>query len=178
MQRRIREIKPAEFDLVIHYFVDAGDDFLRGMGVEKSKLPSAESWRLMLEDDYRKPLPERQHYYVIWELDGRPVGHSNINQIFYGEEARMHLHLWQPESRRQGNGTYFVRQSVTQFFNKFELQKLYCEPYVYNPAPNHTMPKMGFELLETVHYTPGWLSFEQDVNRWIMTRERWFASQT
>ncbi len=172
--RRIREIKADEFDLVISYFLEADEAFLLGMGVEKDKLPAAASWRKLLDDDYNKPLAQRGHYYLIWELDGEPVGHSNINEIIFAKEAKMHLHLWNPEARRHGNGTFFVRQSITHFFETFDLQNLFCQPYAHNPAPNHTLASLGFELLETTHFAPGWLSFPQDVNIWLMTREKWF----
>ena len=171
--RLVRECEIGEIDLVINYFLEADDAFLRGMGVEPSKMPTAVQWRQLVVDDRERPLQERQHYYLLWELDGLPVGHSNINAISYGQEAKMHLHLWQPQTRRSGNGTFFVRESIARYFEKFKLQRIICEPYALNPAPNRTLAKGGFEFIKRYETIPGWIAFEQEVNRWEMSRERW-----
>lgn len=178
LPRRTREIYSDEFERVIDYFLTADDTFLRGMGINPAKLPARESWLQMLLDDHARPLPERLFYYVIWELDGQAVGNSNINNIRYGQEATMHLHIWQPDLRRQGHGAFFVRESVAAYFENFHLQNLYCEPYALNPAPNRTLARVGFELQGSTVTTPGWISFEQEVNRWLLTREKWLSLQT
>lgn len=146
------------------------------MGVEASKLPRVDEWRQILLEDFERPLEDRNFYYVIWEIDGIPVGHSNINKIVYGQEAYVHLHLWRPERRRNGNGTFFIQESISCYFEKFRLQKLFCEPYALNPAPNRTLPKVGFELVKTYETTPGWINFYQPVNRWVLTQEKWWQN--
>ncbi|MDX1417557.1 MAG: GNAT family protein [Candidatus Promineifilaceae bacterium] len=171
--RRVRDIQVHEFDLVIDYFLNSDEDHLRGMGVEPARLPDRDQWRQALLADCGRPLEKRQNYYVIWELNGKPVGHSNINEIFFGLHASMHLHLWQPETRHSGNGTFFLRQSITRYFETFQLQNLFCEPYAHNPAPNRTLAKVGFELIKTYETQPGWICFHQEVNRWRMTRKKW-----
>ena len=178
MKRRVRECEIDEFDLVINYFLQADDAFLKGMGVVKSKMPTAVEWRRMVVEDLEWELQERHYYYLLWELDGIPVGHSIINEIIYRQEAKMHLHLWQSQNRRRGNGTFFVRESISAYFEKFQLQKLFCEPYALNLAPNRTLAKVGFELLQSYETTPGWIAFEQPVNRWLMTRERWMSEES
>ena len=67
--------------------------FLEGMGVEPSKLPQADDWNRMLLEDFSLPIQDKKFYYVLWELNHQPVGHSNINKIIFGQEAYMHLHL-------------------------------------------------------------------------------------
>ncbi|NEO14915.1 MULTISPECIES: GNAT family protein [unclassified Moorena] len=173
MKRSIREFEASDIDLMIHYFLNADHEFLRGMGVEPSKLPNSDKWRQILLEDFERPVEHSRLYYLIWEIDDTPVGHSNLNKIIYAQEAFMHLHLWQPEKRRSGNGTYFINESIYCYFTKFHLQNLFCEPYALNPAPNKTLPKAGFELVKTYETTPGLINFNQTVNRWILTKEKW-----
>ena len=84
----------------------------------------------------------------------------------------MHLHLWNNNSRQKGWGTTFVIKTIPFYFEKFDLQKLYCEPYALNPAPNKTMERIGFKFVKTYRTIPGWLNFEQQVNLWEMTLEK------
>lgn len=127
MNRTVRAFEVADIDMMINYFLQADEAFLRGMGVDPGKLPSARDWRQLLLEDFGRPIEHRTFYYVLWQVDDVPVGHSNINKIRYGQEAYMHLHLWQPEQRRQGNGTFFVQASIGHYFEHFRLQTLYCE---------------------------------------------------
>lgn len=176
MNRRVREMEIDEIDLMINYFLTADRDHLLAMGVEPSRLPPAAAWQRQVVDDLQRPLAQRHYYYLTWELDGLPVGHSNINDIFYGLHATMHLHLWQPQTRRSGHGTFFVRRSIARYFEKFQLQNLFCEPYALNPAPNRTLAKAGFELQKRYETVPGWICFPQEVNRWLLTRAKWEQS--
>lgn len=176
MNRTIRALKSDDVEQIIEYFLTADHDFLAGMGVNPQKLPDADSWKSLLNQDLNRSLPDKQFYYLIWEFNNRPVGHSNINKIVFGQEAYMHLHLWQPQNRQTGHGIYFVSQSISKYFQTFNLQYLLCEPYALNPAPNKTLAKAGFELIQTYETTPGWINFQQTVNRWVLTRERWLQT--
>ena len=171
MNRNIRELEIQDIDSVINYFLKADRGFLLNMGVDPNKLPGREKWYRLLVEDVHRPIRQKEFYYVIWELDGTAVGHSNINKITYGKEAYMHLHLWRSDKRREGYGTYFINESILRYFDTFDLQHLYCEPYSLNPAPNRTLRKAGFTLLKTYETTPGWINFRQLVNRWVLTRE-------
>ncbi len=173
MERRVRELDTADIARVVAYFRDADPAFLAGMGVDHAKLPARAEWERIIRDDLARPLEDRKFYYLVWENDGAPVGHSNINKIVYAREAFMHLHLWQTGNRRSGHGTYFIPQSIDRYFERFHLQVLICEPYARNPAPNRVLAKAGFELVRTYETTPGWINFPQTVNRWVLTRANW-----
>jgi RimJ/RimL family protein N-acetyltransferase len=108
-------------------------------------------------------------------LDNHPVGHSNINKIIYGDNAYMHLHLWNSVNRNRGNGICFIKECITTYFNEFDLHNLYCEPYAFNPAPNKILANIGFELVKQYDTTPGWINFHQTVNRWVLSREKWMV---
>ena len=173
MERRLRELKTGDIPRVVGYFRDAAPEFLEGMGVDPGKLPARDEWQRIIREDLVRPLRERQFYYLLWEIDGAAVGHSNINKIIFGREAYMHLHLWQTGTRRCGHGTHFIRQSIDRYFERFHLKHLICEPYALNPAPNRLLAKAGFEHVRTYETTPGWINFPQTVNRWVLTREKW-----
>lgn len=168
----VRELQHADIAAIARYWLSADPAHLTGMGVDLAKMPREDAWSAMLSEQLSKPIPEKQSYCMIWQIDGQPAGHSNINKIVFGEEAYMHLHLWEAGTRQKGVGAALVKMTLPWFFEKYALKRLYCEPYALNPAPNKTLEKVGFELEKTHTTIPGWLNFEQPVNLWVLTFDR------
>ena len=112
---------------MLDYFYKADDPFLRGMGVDRLKLPERNKWLDALLADHEKPDGERDRFYLVWIFLGQRVGHSSINNIVLGTKAYIHLHLVGVTIEARG-GTEFVRKSAAFYFERFNLQKLVCEP--------------------------------------------------
>lgn len=164
-------IRPADqndLEHVVDYFLNADKSFLRGMGVDPDKLLNKEEWLTLLSNDQNKDIENRSFFYLIWLLKKKPVGHSNINKIKFGEEAYMHLHLWRDDKREKGIGFEFMKLCLPYFLTTFKLKRLYCEPYALNPAPNKMLKKLGFDFIKQYETIPGWINFHQPVNCWCM----------
>ncbi len=171
MSVSIRPLQQSDIPLLADYWASSTEAHLIGMGADPAKLPA----RDQLAENFRKtlelPVKERPSYAVIWLIDGLPSGHSNVNKLTFGDHGSMHLHLWNNPNRRRGMGTDLVKLSIRHFFEVLQLKTLYCEPYALNPAPNNTLPKAGFKFIKTYRCTPGSINFEQEVNRYRITRE-------
>jgi RimJ/RimL family protein N-acetyltransferase len=168
----VREINKNDIEHIVTYWMTSSREHLEGMGVDLSKLPSGEEWVKMLSRQIELPYEEKQSYCIIWEVDGKPSGHSNINKIIFGEEAYMHLHIWNTGTRQKGTGSEFVKMTLPYFFSNYDLKNLYCEPYALNPAPNKTLEALGFEFIKKYTTIPGSINFEQEVNRWKLSSDR------
>ncbi len=170
------EVRPfsssEEYELMVDYFYKADDAFLRGMGVDRLKLPQRDEWLDALLIDHEKPDRERDRFYLVWIFRGRRVGHSSINKIVPDAEAFIHLHLWNSQLRRAGLGTEFVRRSANFYFERFNLKKLVCEPWAENAAPNRLLEKLGFTFVRRYRTTPGVIAYDQDVNRYELRRSK------
>ncbi len=114
---------------------------------------------------------------MIWQINDIPVGHSHINNIIFGKQAYMHLHLWNSYNRQKGNGTYYVTESLKYYFEKFRLEKIFCQPNSLNNAPNKTLERAGFEFIKTYETIPGWLNFKQFVNLWRLEQIKFYNLQ-
>jgi RimJ/RimL family protein N-acetyltransferase len=169
----VREIKQSDIDLIIQYWLEADPAFLQSMGVDISKMPAREQWVTLLTEQLSQSYKEKQSYCIIWLADDKPVGHSNVNKIVFGQEAYMHLHLWKPDMRHKGMGTALVKMTLHYFFKNLQLKRLYCEPYALNPSPNKTLKKAGFTWIKEYQTIPGWLNFEQVVNLWEITYDNY-----
>ena len=168
----IREITRADVPLIADYWTKSDPVFMQSMGVDLEKIPPRNELMEMLSRQIGQPYPEKQSYAIVWLIDGEPSGHSNINKINFGDEAYMHLHLWNNQSRKKGMGTELVKMTLPNYFNNFNLKNLYCEPYALNDAPNRTLSNVGFDFERRYRTIPGYLNFEQEVNRWVLRREK------
>lgn len=172
MKLTVQEMKPENIELVVDYFLDADEAFIRGMGADKSKLPKRQNWIDKLKLEVKKDYKEKEFYYIIWLIDNETVGHSNVNQIHYGEEATMHLHVWNTGKRKKGLGIDFLKLAIPFYFKNLELKKLICEPYSKNIPPNKTLKKFGFDFIRSYETIPGWINYRQTVNRYELTKEK------
>jgi ribosomal-protein-alanine N-acetyltransferase len=157
---------PRDYERMIEYFHGADDALLALMGVDRRRLPAAEAWLARLLPDLALPPDKKQTYYLGWWLDGVPVGHSNVNQIRFAEQAHIHLHLWHAPKRRSGFGQRFFERSLSCCVSQFQLRCVICEPRAENPAPNAVLTRAGFQWIRRYRTVPGLINTEQDVNRW------------
>ncbi|OSY89188.1 hypothetical protein WH52_00595 [Tenacibaculum holothuriorum] len=168
----VREMLVEDINFIVDYFHDSSEEFIRGMGASKSKFLSKEEWYVKIHAEVIKNYKEKQLYYTIWELNNKPIGHCNINKLVFNKSAYMHLQMWDSTKRKKGLGVQLVKKSLPFFFNNFKLENLFCEPYALNPAPNKTLPKAGFDFVKTYKTSPGRINFYQQVNKYVLTQEK------
>ena len=131
--------------LIIEYFHNATPEFLHGLGVDPTKLPSREIWRAHYDRDFALPVEQRRSFLVLWTLDAAPIGFSTADKIVIGEQAFMHLHIF--DSGRRGSRATAPRwcgRPRNSISTRCASEQLYCEPYALNVAPNRTLQKAGF----------------------------------
>ena len=167
-----REIQEPDISAIVDYWLNAESSFLVTMGVDISKIPARNQLVQALSTQLNTSYEKKKAYCIIWEIDGQPIGHCNTNPVTFGQEAAMHLHIWNAVNRKKGIGHELVKMTLPYFFNNLQLKKLYSEPYALNPAPNKTLEKVGFELEKEYVTIPGPLNFEQPVKRWVMNLEK------
>ncbi|AZQ65371.1 N-acetyltransferase [Flammeovirga pectinis] len=171
MRTNVRELLANDISLIADYWLKSDHNYLASLGVDVSKLPERKDLVNMLETQLMLPKVEKQNYALIWEVDGKDVGHSNINLIKYGKSANMHLHIWNTDIRRKGIGLALLQKSLPFYFNNFDLEVLDCSPYAENDAPNKTLKKIGFTFVKKHRTIPGSLNFEQEVNHWEIRKK-------
>jgi len=167
---KVRPIQNEDIKYIADYWTCSSDEHLIKMGVDLAKRPQKKDLIRFLETQLKIPLNSKTSYALIWTLDDNAIGHCNVNQIEYSEQAFMHLHLWDTKKRKKGLGTQLVKLSLPYFFNDLKLEKLFCEPYALNTAPNRTLEKIGFKFIKEYVTIPGSINFEQPVKRWCLNK--------
>jgi len=118
-QLSIRELHVEDIPLIIDYWLTSDDDYLISLGVDLKKLPTRKGMTNFLTNQISTPFKEKMSYALIWCLDGKAIGHNNVNAIEFGQSAKMHLHLWNTENRQKGIGTFLIKKSLPFFFENF-----------------------------------------------------------
>lgn len=159
-----------EFERMLDYFLQADDAFLFGMRIDRTKLPERQAWLERILDDQKNLDDKKARFYLAWLYQGRHIGHCSVNSIKIGEEAIIHLHLYDATLRRSGIGTDLFKKSIDFYFDFFKLKRIICEPFCENPSPNRLLTKLGFKLKKRYTTIPTPISFEQEVNRYELER--------
>jgi RimJ/RimL family protein N-acetyltransferase len=171
MDLDVRAMRLDETGIIVDYFHGSTPEHLDTLGVDPTRLPAPDRWRQRFEIEHALPVPERTTFQVIWLLDGGPVGFSTVDELRFGEQANMHLHIFDPERRRSGMGVRFVRASARLYFETLELRRLFCQPNALNVAPNRTLQAAGFRYVKTLMTTPSPLNYRQPITRWVLERD-------
>ncbi len=173
MNLSIREMQESDAKLVVDYFINSTPDYLKNLGADLAKIPKRKDWIELLTKELLTENKQKKYYYIIWQLDGKDIGHSNISNITFGNDAFMHLHIWKPENRQKGIAIKFLNKTIPKYFENFRIEKLICEPYAVNSAPTKTLLKLGFEFVKKHETIPGIISFHQKVKKFLLTKEKW-----
>jgi len=170
MKTEVRPLSSNELEKVVDYFLNftLEEDLLAG--ADRKNYPSREKWIKLLLEDAKQPLRKRRFFYLGWFLEGKLIGHCNINNIEFGEEAYIHIHLWDRTLRRQGLATCFLMKAVNFYFKYFTLHKIISEPKSDNIGSKKTLQKCGFSFLNAHVKKPDMLSIEHEVSHYELLK--------
>jgi RimJ/RimL family protein N-acetyltransferase len=163
----IRPMELSDFAVRIAYFHDASDEHLERLGVDRALLPDPVEWQARFAGNLTLPLEERSEYGVVWELDATLVGFSTADQIQFGAEAHMHLHIVDSECRAAGLGARFLGQTAAHYCDALRLARLYCEPNAFNVAPNRALQRAGFRYVRSRQCRPAPINTHQTTTIWL-----------
>jgi len=145
----IRPLQRGDVPALVGYWTDASPGDLERMGVDPAKLPTAVELTRSLLTLCHTAERETRAFYSIWEVDGEPIGYASLKNIRRGESGEIHLHIWNAAARGKGYGAKLFSLSALDFFERFALTRIVCEPKVDNPMPNRMLTKAGYPLIGT-----------------------------
>jgi RimJ/RimL family protein N-acetyltransferase len=167
----VRPMELADFAVRVAYFHDSTDEHLARLGIDRSRLPDPAEWQDSFARNLALPIDQRSEHGVVWELAGEWVGFSTADQIQFGAEAHMHLHIVDPARRAAGLGTQFVRLTAAYYCTTLRLARLYCEPNAFNVAPNRTLQNAGFRYVRSRQCRPAPVNGYQTTTIWLFEPE-------
>jgi RimJ/RimL family protein N-acetyltransferase len=149
MELSVRPLAAQDFDDFINYWLGLSPAEIERLGVAVDCLPTPDRMRSDLEAMLAPP-DEAVHSFVLaWCLDGEAIGHASLKDIVPGEFGSMHLHMWRADLRGKGHGADLFCLAAVDFYNRFNLKRIVCEPKADNPSPNRLLQRIGFPLVST-----------------------------
>lgn len=148
----IRPIRSEDAASLNRYWESNTADDLERMG--ELNRPDLKMTQAFIEAFCASPLDPRttEEDIRIWCVDESPIGYSTLKSIRFGDEAQIHLHVWDKTQRRKGFSSFLFCQTALAFIEAFELKRLYCQPHVGNPMPHGMLRKIGFPELPRVRF--------------------------
>lgn len=167
----VRPLASEDFDGYIAYFTRATKADAERMGLAIDRVPSAARMRSDLEAMMAAPLDQLRTFVLAWYLNGETIGHSSLKDIVPCEFGSIHLHMWRADLRGKGYGPRLFCLSALDFYERFNLKRIICEPKADNPMANRMLKKIGFPLVLTHVAAGSELGVVCELNRYEILRE-------
>ena len=166
----VRPLVSEDFDGYIAYFTRVSKADAERMGLAIDKVPSPTQLRSDLETMIATPVDRLRSFVLAWCIDGKTIGHSSLKNIVPGESGSMHLHMWRADLRGRGHGPRLFCLSALDFYERFNLKRIMCEPKADNRMANRLLQKIGFPLVVTYVGASSELAFVCELNRYEILR--------
>ena len=167
----VRPLASEDFDGYIAYFTRATKADAERMGLAIDRVPSAARMRSDLEVMIATPVDRLRSFVLAWCVDGKTIGHSSLKDIMPGDFGSIHLHMWRADLRGKGYGPRLFCLSALDFYERFNLKRIICEPKADNPMANRMLKKVGFPLVLTRVAAGSELSVVCELNRYEILRD-------
>jgi RimJ/RimL family protein N-acetyltransferase len=170
VQLTVRPLSSEDIDGYIAYFTRPSKADAEHMGLAIDRVPSATRLRSDLEAMVAAPLDPVRSFVLAWCVDGKTIGHSSLKDIVPDEFGSIHLHIWRADLRGKGYGPRLFCLSALDFYERFNLKHIICEPKADNAMANRMLKKIGFPLVLTHIAASSELSVICKLNRYEILR--------
>jgi RimJ/RimL family protein N-acetyltransferase len=167
----VRPLASEDVDGYIAYFTRPSKADAERMGLAIDRVPSAIRLRSDLEAMIAAPLDRLRSFVLAWCVDGKTIGHSSLKDIVPGDFGSIHLHIWHADLRGRGYGPRLFCLSALDFYERFNLKRIICEPKADNPMANRMLKRIGFPLVLTHVAASSELSVVCELNRYDIVRD-------
>ena len=171
MELSVRSLAEEDFDDFINYWHGLSPADVDRMGVAIDRMPSRAQMRTDLQTMASTPIDRACSFVLAWCVNGEAIGHSSLKDIVTGDFGNIHLHMWRADLRGKGYGPHLFCLAVSDFYERFTLKRMICEPKADNPAPNRVLQRIGFPLISTRIGASSELSTICNLNRYQIIRE-------
>jgi RimJ/RimL family protein N-acetyltransferase len=171
MELTVRPLAATDFDGFINYWLGLSPAEIERMGVAIDRMPSATRMRSDLERMLTVRNRDVRTFVLAWCVNGEAIGHSSLKDIVPGDSGSIHLHMWHTDLRGKGHGAHLFCLAVVDFYKRFKLRQMICEPKADNLAANRLLQRIGFPLIFTRVGKSSELSAVCKLNRYDVVRE-------
>lgn len=165
----VRPLGRYDIEAFVAYLTGLSKEDCERMGIAIERVPAPSQLRSDMTAIIESP--SDQAFFLAWCINGQPIGHSSLKDIIPGAFGTMHLHMWRTDLRRFGYGARLFCLSAIDFYDRFSLKRIICEPKADNLTPNRMLQKVGFPLVLTHVAASSELTPPCEVNRYEILQE-------
>src|SRR5262245_46741470 len=133
MQLMVRPWVQNDIPEIVRYWMTISDADAERMGCDLSRFPSSEEYQRILGEQVQAPPETATAFYSMWVVSGQTIGFASLKNICFGIRGEMHLHIWNTDQRGKGIGGRLFCMSAIDFFERFKVSEIICEPGASNP---------------------------------------------
>jgi RimJ/RimL family protein N-acetyltransferase len=171
MNLSVRPLTAEDFDDFINYWLGLSQADIERLGIAIDRLPSATRMRSDLEAMLAARDDAVRSFVLAWCINGEAIGHSSLKEIVPADFGSIHLHMWRADLRGKGHGPHLFCLAAVDFYGRFKLKRIVCEPKADNSPPNRLLQRIGFPLISTRIGRSSELSTICKLNRYDIVRE-------
>jgi RimJ/RimL family protein N-acetyltransferase len=149
LQGSVRELAQSDIPAIVSYWHESPPEYLQSMGADPSKLTS----RAKTEEKFSSALPSadstgasapRRHVAIAIELGERLVAYTNA-YVDDDRKGHAHVHILDPELRRQGLGSTLFLRVVALYFEHYGLNALVFQTNPDSHGINRLLQSFGLQ---------------------------------
>lgn len=144
MDLQVRPWLRDDIPRIVRYWKTLSAADAERMGCDLSRFPTNEEYERILTRQFETPEKQATAFYSMWLVDGTAIGFASLKDIEYGIRGSMHLHMWDDAKRGKGLGSRLFCLSAVDFYERFQVREIVCEPSADNPLPNRMLQRIGF----------------------------------
>lgn len=136
-----------DIDPLCDYWYRSPPGFIEAIGADSTlfepEMVARERHRERIVNE--PPDTEKKGMILTITHDGVAIGCHPISHLIYGGEGVFHAHIWKPEWRRIGIGTYTYPRACKYYFDRFKLKRILFRTPMKNEGPNRLKIRLGMK---------------------------------
>jgi len=145
----LRDLSEDDIEAVVNYWFTSSDDFLDFMGVDRTRLGTAEQTRQRFLSAIRTGDLDQKTIALAIVLNGNLVGYTLLNRYAL-ETNYSHWHIIVPALRGAGISSALYPHRIKAYFDLVPIERLIHQTRTRNVAVNRMLDKY-VPVAETCH---------------------------
>ena len=167
----LRDLEPGDIEALVAYWVDADDEYLDFLGVDREKLGTADDIRQRFASLVRTGDPDQERVAFVSTLDGVVTSYTNLHFVS-PDENYMHAHIIRPGARGKGLASSSFANLMGIVFREFpQVDQLLLVTQPHNEGINRVLTKVGLNFERRWYDEPDGLPRPGWFNVFTFTRQ-------
>ncbi|HZS45307.1 MAG TPA: hypothetical protein VFC63_09420 [Blastocatellia bacterium] len=139
-EAELRSLTVNEFDAIVRFWYESGDEFLDYLGIDRAALGTVEDTRFRFLSAIPNGDPHQRSLAFAIMLNGEMAGYTLLNQRT-PEENYSHWHIIKPGLRGLGLSTALYPYRVKTCFDAAPIERLIHQTRTRNVAVNRMLDR-------------------------------------